>query len=122
MNKKQAYAVAKEMAMNNGQEFHFAALLWRRGKLIKIGINSQRTSTSFQRFYRTRIILEAISAHAEMDALQVAKLGDFLEVLRWDSKGQRRNAKPCHFCQLRINRFGVETRYKDEEGKWKILT
>lgn len=118
MRKKQAYAIAKEMAMNNGQEFHLAAILWRKGKLIRIGINSTKTDPSFQRYYSNG---HSTCAHAEMDALQVAKSGDYLEVMRWNPYGEVMNAKPCGFCQLRIKRFGVNTRFTNKEGKWTSL-
>lgn len=113
------YEVAKEMALNNGHQFHLAALLWRRGKLIRIGINSDRSNPSFTRFYEDGT---SSCTHAEMDALEVARPGDYLEVIRWKKNGKIAMAKPCEYCQLRIRRLDINVRYTDEHGKWARLT
>lgn len=108
------YDVAKEMALNNDCPFHLAALLWRRGKLIRIGINSRKKSPSFSRYYADGD--HANEAHAEMDALLVAKPGDYLEVMRWRKDGVLALAKPCKYCMLRIRRLEINARYTDSNG------
>jgi hypothetical protein len=115
-----AYAVAKEMALNNGQEYHLAALLWRRGKLLRIGINSNRADPSHTRYFEDGD--SACCTHAEMDALCVARPGDYLEVMRWKPNGKLAMAKPCEYCQLRIRRLDINVRYTDENGNWARLT
>lgn len=115
-----AYTVAKEMALNNGHDFHLAALLWRRGKLIRIGINSDRIDPANIRYFEDGD--NACCTHAEMDALSVARPGDYLEVMRWKANGKKAMAKPCDYCQMRIRRLDINVRYTDEQGKWARLT
>lgn len=115
-----AYGVAKEMALNNGQQYHLAALLWRRGKLLRIGINSDKTDPSFTRYFTDGEA--ACCTHAEMDALTVARPGDYLEVMRWKTNGKLAMACPCEYCQIRIRRLDINVRYTDEQGKWAWLT
>lgn len=111
------YDVAQEMAMNNQCSFHLAALLWRRGKLIRIGINSRKKNPSFSRYYPDGD--HALEAHAEMDALLVARPGDYLEVMRWRKDGVLALAKPCKHCMLRIRRLEINVRYTDSNGIWQ---
>lgn len=108
--------VAKEMAMNNGHIFHLAALLWRRGKLIRIGVNSSRSHSSQLRHYDSH---SDNSRHAENDALAYAKPGDYLEVIRWRADGSIACAKPCRHCEIRIKRLGVRVRYTNYLGEWE---
>ena len=107
------------MALANGQSFHLAALLWRRGKLVRIGING-RVNRSFKRYYGSGSTCS--ESHAEMDALLYAEPGDYLEVIRWSAKGERTMAKPCRFCQAWIKRIPLSrVRYTNAKGEWEYL-
>jgi len=107
------------MARCNGEDFHIAAFLYRNGKLIRIGINGSKCSPRFVRHYKNGI---AYSAHAEMDALSVAKPGDTLIVIRWLKNGERVMAKPCRFCQSKIKQAKLSSvKYTNIEGKFEIL-
>lgn len=110
------------MALNNDDPFHLAALLWRRGKLIRIGING-REGKVFQRFYSKGTDGQrAYCAHAEMDALLHAKPGDRLEVIRWLKDGTVANAKPCRFCMSWIRRSQISSvRYTNYLGQWERI-
>lgn len=115
------YDAAREMALNNGEDFHLAALLWRRGKLIRIGING-RESKLFQRYYsKDNNHQHAFCAHAEMDALTMAQPGDYLEVLRWTKDGNLANSHPCRFCRKWIRRTRVQVRFINQLGEWEKL-
>lgn len=112
------------MALNNGQTFHLAALLWRRkNKLIRIGINSTRTRKEWVRFYSavTASSDSAYCGHAEMDAMRDAQPGDVLEVIRWTKDGRICMAKPCVHCQNRLRRLGLKVKFTNAEGEWEIL-
>ena len=108
------------MALANGQDFHLAALLWRDNKLIRIGINGIRSSSSFRRFYSDGDMADC--SHAEMDALQFYKPGDRLEVFRWTKNGKLALAKPCKYCMKRIKRLKVKVRYTNSKGEWESLS
>ena len=111
------------MALANGEDFHLAALLWRRGRLVRIGING-RESKLFQRFYSGKsqeLQQRAYCAHAEMQALLVAQEGDYLEVLRWTKDGKLAHSKPCRFCKKWIKRTKVQARFINQMGEWEKL-
>ena len=109
------------MAMNNGDAlFHLAALLWRKNKLIRIGINSKRHRPEFIRHY-SKSPPSCMSAHAEMDAMLSAEPGDTLYVIRWLKSGQIAMAKPCKYCQQRIKRLKLKVFYTNEKGEWERL-
>lgn len=123
-SKGDPYRIAREMAMNNDQPFHLAALLWRgKNKLIRIGINSARGRREWVRFYSgvTTNSDRAYCSHAEMDAIQDARPGDVLEVIRWTKDGQVTMAKPCVHCRNRIKRLGLKVRFTNYSGEWEML-
>lgn len=108
--------------MNNEADYHLAAILWRRNKLITIGVNSTKHSNRFIRYFNKNGNIEhAFCNHAEMLALINAREGDLLEVLRWRANGTLAMAKPCSYCQKRIEQIGVRVRYTNDEGKWERL-
>lgn len=106
--------------MNNDQPFHLAALLWRNKTLIRIGINSACTSPKFKRVFSDK--KSCFCAHAELDALQVARPGDVLEVIRWSKLGHMTMAKPCKYCMKRIQEVGLKrVTFTNWEGQFEIL-
>ena len=108
------------MALNNGHDMHHAALLWRNGKLIRIGING-REGAKFKRFFVTGPPV-SYEAHAETDALLRAQRGDTLEVMRWLSTGELSMSRPCNMCQSRIRQKNLSgVRYTNWDGDWVIL-
>lgn len=114
------YDTAREMALNNGHEYHHAALLWRRGKLIRIGINGWESS-KFRRHFQAvpPIVYES---HAETDALLRARRGDTLEVLRWLKNGDLAMSRPCENCQSKIRQSNLSSvRYTNMDGVWECL-
>jgi deoxycytidylate deaminase len=125
------YDTAKEMAMGNDFHFHIAALLWRNGKLVSIGICSARQSKQAQRHYDVSLPSQDLThkrtcmdacLHAEMDAIRRGcKPGDRIEVIRWTKDGQRAMAKPCQNCQAKIRAKALICRYTDLNGEWCTL-
>lgn len=108
------------MAMANNGSFHIAALLYRRNKLIRIGINGSKESPEFLRYFSDGT--KVYCAHAEMEALQVAKPGDKLIVMRWRKDGTIAIAKPCKYCQQHIKRKKISTvKYTNRQGNFSIL-
>ena len=107
------------MAMSNDQPFHLAALLWRRGKLIRIGTNG-RQSKIFKKFYSGTQSNISFFSHAEADALRYSQIGDRLEIYRWDARGNPTMAKPCTFCQSLIRQCSLHSvRYTNWQGEWE---
>ena len=46
------YKKAKELAINNGRQYHLAAILRRSGKVVKVGSNTHKTHPKFKRQYK----------------------------------------------------------------------
>jgi deoxycytidylate deaminase len=110
---------AKCVAMNNGEPFHLAAMLWRGKSLVRIGTNQEKTHPYFHRKYKNG---SAHNLHAEMDVLRFAKPGDTIVVMRWSAKGELTMAKPCPYCHKFIKEAGItEVTYSDWDGEMKTL-
>lgn len=107
--------------MNNGHQFHIAAILWRGNKPV-ITTNSDRKRKNFARFYTKDTILTAFCTHAEMEAIRYAKPGDKIEVIRWRKDGTVAMAKPCAHCQLHLKRAGItKVKYTTDKGTFEYL-
>ena len=116
------YYEAREKALGNGRVYHLAAILRRRGRVVRIGINSDKTHPRFKRQYPDGSI--SAHMHAEMDALRFAEPGDELEVMRWrKSDNSFAMAKPCRYCMQHITESGIsKVTYTDASGIWKEIT
>ncbi len=112
------YNRAKTLALNNGQDYHLAAVLRRKGRVVRIGINTHKTHPKFKRQYRDGTW--GSHMHAEMDALRFSQPGDELEVMRFrKSDNKYALAKPCVFCMKHIKASGIKkVTYTDENGDW----
>ena len=100
------YYKAKNKALANGQEYHLAAILFRKRQIIRIGTNSNKTHPRFTRTYADGSCRSHL--HAEMDVLRFSKPGDSILVLRFSLSGDLTMAKPCHLCEKLL----VESRIK----------
>jgi deoxycytidylate deaminase len=106
----------KKIAMNNGEDFHLAAILIRRKRIVRVGTNSTKTHPRFLRTYKNGE--ENAGLHAEMDVLRFAKPGDTIIVYRFSSKGVLTMAKPCHHCERFIIEAGIKNViYSDWNGE-----
>jgi hypothetical protein len=75
------YYKAEKLALENGRDYHIAAILRRNGRVVKIGENTDKTHPRFKRQYSDGSW--ASHMHAEMNVLRFAKPGDELEVIRF---------------------------------------
>ena len=116
------YYRAKNLALSNGRSYHLAAILKRRGKVVKIGENTYKTHPRFKRQYADGSW--ASHMHAEMNVLRFAQEGDELEVMRWrKSDNSFAMAKPCRYCMQHITESGIsKVTYTDASGVWKEIT
>jgi deoxycytidylate deaminase len=113
------YYKARHAALNNQHSFHVVAIL-KRGKSIKIGVNTAKTSPRFRRIYKNGC--PNYHLHAEMNVLRFAKEGDEITVLRFSAKGELTMALPCEFCRkFLIERGFRKITYSDWDGKLKII-
>lgn len=112
------YYEAKTRALNNGRPYHLAALLKRKGRIVRIGINSSKTHPRFKRQYKDGTW--AAHMHAEMDVLRFAEPGDDIEVMRFRKRlDTLAMARPCELCMSHIREAGIKTvRYTNERGEW----
>lgn len=115
---RKAFHVGKEMAMNNGCDFHHAAFLKRGKSLIRIGVNQHE---SHARFIRVEDGTVLAHLHAEMDALIAARPGDYLVVIRWSKSGEVTMSKPCKHCQRFIAEAGIsKVIYSNWDGEFLV--
>ena len=117
----QVYYRAKELALSNGRTYHVAAILKRKGCVIKIGENTDKTHPRFKRQYPDGSW--ASHMHAEMNVLRFAEPGDEIEVMRFKKCGHFRTmAKPCLCCMSEMRRAGIKcVRYTNWNGEWETL-
>lgn len=115
------YYEARQRALNNGRDYHLAAILKRNGKVVKIGANTSKTHPRFKRQYPDGTW--ASHMHAEMNVLRFAEPGDELEVLRFKKCNHEWTmAKPCLFCMSEIRKAGIKKiRYTDWSGDWQEI-
>jgi len=115
------YYRAKNLAINNGRTYHVAAILRRRGDVIKIGENTDKTHPRFKRQYDDGTW--ASHMHAEMNVLRFAIPGDEIEVMRFSACGDHITmAKPCRLCEAEIKKSGIrKVRYTNWNGDWEVM-
>ena len=115
------YYEARNLALNNGRTYHLAAILRRKGRVVKIGENTNKTHPRFKRQYPDGTW--ASHMHAEMNVLRFAQPGDEMEVLRFSKCNHRRTmAKPCSLCLNAIKEAGIKkVRYTNWEGNWEEM-
>ena len=115
------YYEARERALSNGRCYHLAAILRRKGRVVRVGVNSDKTHPRFKRRYDDGSY--AAHMHAEMDAIRFAEPGDELEVMRFrKSDNKYAMAKPCAHCMKHIKSSGIKkVTYTDENGEWRVM-
>ncbi len=115
------YYRAKKLALNNGRAYHVAAVLRRKGDVIKVGENTDKTHPRFKRQYDDGTW--ASHMHAEMNVLRFARPGDEIEVMRFSKCGHRMTmAKPCPLCQKELKKAGIKkVKYTNWDGSWEFL-
>ena len=115
------YYRARSLALANGRTYHVAAILRRRGRVVKIGENTDKTHPRFKRQYKDGTW--ASHMHAEMNVLRFARPGDEIEVLRFSKCGHERTmAKPCALCMREIRLAGIKkVRFTNWRGEWEEI-
>lgn len=114
------YHKAKNLAVNNGRQYHLAAILRRNGKVIKIGENTNKTHPRFKRQYADGTW--GSHMHAEMNVLRFAQPGDEIEVMRFAKSKQFAMAKPCKWCTEHIKSAGIKrVKYTNGDGSWEEI-
>jgi cytidine deaminase len=117
---KPIHKQAMEAALSNGGKYHVACVLYRRGKPVYIGINTDKTHPRFRRIAADGT--EVCTLHAEMSALRFSQPGDSLEVMRFLKDGTRTMAQPCVHCMHHIRRSGLSrVKYTTWDGSWGSL-
>jgi len=116
------YYKAKELALSNGRTYHIVAILRRRGRVVRIGENTNKTHPRFKRQYEDGSW--ASHMHAEMNVLRFAQPGDELEVIRFKKCDHGLTmAKPCSLCIRHLKECGIKkVKYTNWEGKWEEMT
>ena len=117
----QVYYEARHKALNNGRTYHLAAILRRKGRVIRVGENTNKTHPRFTRTYKDGSI--ASHMHAEMNVLRFAEPGDELEVMRFKKCAHEfAMAKPCLFCMKFIKESGISSvKFTNNFGEWEEL-
>ena len=107
--------------MSNGRTYHLAAILKRRGRVVKIGENTDKTHPRFKRMYSDGSF--ASHMHAEMNVLRFAQKGDTIEVMRFTVCEEHPTmAKPCPLCEGHMRAAGIsKVRYTNWDGQWEEM-
>ena len=107
--------------MSNGRTYHLAAILKRRGRVVKIGENTDKTHPRFKRMYSDGSF--ASHMHAEMNVLRFAQKGDTIEVMRFTVCEEHPTmAKPCPLCERHMRDAGIsKVRYTNWDGQWEEM-
>ena len=115
------YYKAQKLALNNGRDYHLAAILRRNGRVIRIGENTSKTHPKFKRQYPDGTW--GSHMHAEMNVLRFAQPGDELEVIRFRKCNHEWTmAKPCLLCMNEMKKFGIsKVRYTNWDGQWEEI-
>ncbi len=115
------YYTAREIAMSNGRTYHLAAILKRKGRVVKIGENTDKTHPRFKRMYSDGSF--GSHMHAEMNVLRFAQRGDTIEVMRFTACEEHPTmAKPCPLCERHMREAGISrVRYTNWDGKWEEI-
>ena len=115
------YYEALDKAINNGRQYHLAAILRRNGRVIKVGENTNKTHPKFKRKYKDGSW--GSHMHAEMNVLRFAQPGDELEVMRFNKCGDDFSmAKPCAWCMRYIRDAGIKkVKYTNWSGQWEEI-
>ena len=116
------YYRARDLALGNGRDYHLAAILRRRGSVVRVGENTYKTHPRFKRQYADGTW--GSHMHAEMNVLRFAQPGDVIEVIRFKKCDHRLTmAKPCSLCILHLKKCGIKkVKYTNWEGKWEEMT
>ncbi len=116
------YYKAKKLATSNGRVFHLAAILLRKGDVVKIGENTTKTHPRFKRYVNAGG--SAACMHAEMNVLGFAKPGYVIEVIRFSKKDHSWTmAKPCDICMQEMKKTGIKkVRYTNWYGEWEEIS
>jgi deoxycytidylate deaminase len=113
------YYEARDRAMSNGRQYHLAAILRRKGKLVRLGVNNNKTHPRFKRQYKDGSWSSHL--HAEMDVLRFAQPGDEIEIMRFRKcSSDYAMAKPCQFCQAYLREAGIKrVLFTNDDGEWE---
>jgi deoxycytidylate deaminase len=114
------YYKASQLALENQRQYHLAAILRRKGRVVRIGENTDKTHPRFKRQYKDGTW--GSHMHAEMNVLRFAQSGDEIEVIRVAKKTHNLTmAKPCTACMSEMRKAGIATvRYTDWAGEWVV--
>ena len=115
------YYKAKCLAINNGQVYHLAAILRRKGCVIKVGENTSKTHPRFKRRYKDGKYSACM--HAEMNVLRFARKGDTIEVMRFSKNDHSLTmARPCCLCMKEMKKAEIKkVRYTNWNGDWEEM-
>lgn len=108
---------AQIVAAGSDMNKRMAAVVHRRGTILKTGVNTRL-------FSPLRRIPTPFSIHAELDALLDAYnsvWGADITVARVRRDGSWGNSKPCPACMSIIIRRGIKRVNYYEEGTWKWM-
>ena len=115
------YYRAEQLAINNGRDYHLAAILRRKGRVVKVGENTNKTHPRFKRQYKDGTW--GSHMHAEMNVLRFAQPGDEIEVMRFTKCNHDLTmAKPCEICMEEMRKAGIKrVKYTNWNGEWETI-
>lgn len=109
----------RDLALSNGNDFHLIAWVVR-GKSFIYGVNCEKSSKKFKRFFRDKRV-SVYCSHAEMSAIEKSRATkkDILYIARFRKDGTLCMSRPCVHCFKHIRRAGIKKIiYSDWNGNF----
>ncbi len=94
----------------------------KRGRVLASATNSYKDSSAFMRYWAVKTGYPyKVYNHAECRAIELSlktgKVIDKILIMRYDSKGNLKNAKPCEICMACITDLKIKhVLYSTEDG------
>lgn len=95
------------------KRFELTAIIYdKRGRVLSIGKNSYHKTHPLQKKHADEVGLpDKIFLHAEIHAIALCKNLDKahkIVIMRFDTTGNAKNAKPCPVCESAIKAAGIK--------------
>jgi tRNA(Arg) A34 adenosine deaminase TadA len=107
-------AIELSTVINNKKQNICAIIVDKKDRILSIGFNSYKKSSTFQKKYADRVgKFYSIFNHAEIDAIKKINGGIpySIYIARTNKKGESCLSSPCPICSLAIQEAGIKNIY-----------
>jgi len=127
---KMSFVLSKEKKQNHAQRCKHFTFIYKKNKLLSIGINSPKTNPTNLRYnYINKDknnISEIIGTHSEMNAIKKLKFQNYNELIIINTRINLNNeidySKPCAGCLQMIKELGFQKiYYTNKNSEFEIV-